>query len=321
MYRIIGGDQKEYGPVTAEEIRQWIIQGRANAQTVAQAEGSAGWKSLRDFPEFADVLAAGAAPIPPPAAGAGAGLSTLPGDVLERDYVLRIGSCFSRGWELLKSDFGLVFGATLAFLGIQFAIGMLGAIPILGPLISLASIVVYGPLNGGLYYFYLKKIRNQPAEVGDIFAGFRRSFAQLMLAQIVITALACLAMIPGGILVAISVVPMIIHGAPSPGLIILALAGAVLAVAPAAYLGVSWLYAVPLVIDKQLEFWPAMETSRKVVAKHWWHVFGLMLVAGLLNLAGLLVCCVGMWITFPIALGAITYAYEDLFGTRPTPAA
>ena len=33
MYTIIGGDGKEYGPVTAEQIRSWIAAGRANLET------------------------------------------------------------------------------------------------------------------------------------------------------------------------------------------------------------------------------------------------------------------------------------------------
>src|SRR6185503_12388104 len=35
----------------------------------------------------------------------------------------------------------------------------------------------------------------------------------------------------------------------------------------------------PLVIDKRLEFWTAMELSRKVVTRVWFEVFGLMLLA------------------------------------------
>ncbi len=63
MYKIIGVDQKEYGPVTADELRTWIAQGRANGQTLAQAEGGA-WKPLATFPEFAQALSA--LPPPPP---------------------------------------------------------------------------------------------------------------------------------------------------------------------------------------------------------------------------------------------------------------
>ena len=56
MYRILGGDQKEYGPVTAAQVREWIAQRRANAQTMVQAEGSGEWKPLSAFPEFASTL-------------------------------------------------------------------------------------------------------------------------------------------------------------------------------------------------------------------------------------------------------------------------
>ena len=38
-----------------------------------------------------------------------------------------------------------------------------------------------------------------------------------------------------------------------------------------------------LVIDKKLEFWPAMELSRKVITHHWWTIFGLLLVCGLVT--------------------------------------
>ena len=64
MYKIIGADGKEYGPVTTEQLRQWITEGRANAQTHVQSEGGTEWKPLGTLPEFAGVFAA---PQPGPA--------------------------------------------------------------------------------------------------------------------------------------------------------------------------------------------------------------------------------------------------------------
>ncbi len=64
MYKIIGGDGRQYGPIGIDQLRQWIAEGRANAQTLAQVEGAADWKPLGTFSEFA-----GAFPppnIPPP---------------------------------------------------------------------------------------------------------------------------------------------------------------------------------------------------------------------------------------------------------------
>jgi hypothetical protein len=62
MYKILGGDGKEYGPVSADVLRQWIAQGRAIASTKVQPEGSADWIPLSQLPEFASSLASISAP-------------------------------------------------------------------------------------------------------------------------------------------------------------------------------------------------------------------------------------------------------------------
>ena len=72
MFKLLGTDQKEYGPVSPDQVRDWIAQGRANAQTKLQAAGSAEWKPLAEFPEFTDALRQAASPGTPsslPAAG------------------------------------------------------------------------------------------------------------------------------------------------------------------------------------------------------------------------------------------------------------
>ena len=53
MYRIIGKDGQQYGLVTAEQLRGWIAENRANAQTLVQTDGSQDWKPLGSLPEFA----------------------------------------------------------------------------------------------------------------------------------------------------------------------------------------------------------------------------------------------------------------------------
>jgi Domain of unknown function (DUF4190)/GYF domain 2 len=56
MYKIIGADQKEYGPVSADQLRQWIAEGRVNGQTKVQAADATEWKAMADIPEFAGVF-------------------------------------------------------------------------------------------------------------------------------------------------------------------------------------------------------------------------------------------------------------------------
>jgi uncharacterized membrane protein len=118
--------------------------------------------------------------------------------------------------------------------------------------------------------------------VGDVFAGFNLAFLHLTLAGLVKTLLTSL--------------------------------GFVLCILPGIYLGVGYVFALPLVIDKKMEFWPAMEVSRRVVHRHWWSTFALVIVLALIACAGFLVCIVGALVTMPVASAALMYVYEDLFG-------
>jgi hypothetical protein len=63
MYRIIGADGKEYGPVTPEQLKQWLAEGRANLQSKVRPEGETEWKTLGEIPEIS------VAPPPPPTTG------------------------------------------------------------------------------------------------------------------------------------------------------------------------------------------------------------------------------------------------------------
>ena len=62
MYKILGGDGREYGPVAADVIRQWIAEGRANAQTKVLPEGATEWELLGGVPEFMGALGTVLAP-------------------------------------------------------------------------------------------------------------------------------------------------------------------------------------------------------------------------------------------------------------------
>jgi hypothetical protein len=79
MYKIIGGDQKEYGPVPLEGIVEWIRGNQANAQTLVQKEGGP-WVPLGTLPEFAPYLPAAPGIGSPPTPGVSSGSpSNAPG--------------------------------------------------------------------------------------------------------------------------------------------------------------------------------------------------------------------------------------------------
>jgi uncharacterized membrane protein len=322
-YFIIGGDDKEYGPVTDADVRLWLAEGRLNAHSLAKGEGDAEFRQLAQFPEFAAELAGQAAP---------ATIAPIPAatDFVERDYELDMAGCFSRGWELVKNNLGLLFVGTLIYFLIEGAVGGLASIPLIGPLFSLANFICSGPLMGGVFYLFIRVNRGERAEVGDIFSGFRRAFGQLFLGVLVPSLLIGLCMIPFIILLIVKLIPLLPHfehyqpGTPPDeetlaaikSLLFTTLPVAFICAIPATYLSVSWKFTLPLIVDKQMDFGAAMKASWKMVNQHWWQVFGLSLLIQVLNVLGLCACCVGVLFSVPIGFAALMIAYETIFGAE-----
>lgn len=51
-YKIIGADQRIYGPVPAEQIRRWLSESRVNAHTLVQVDSSPEWQPLCTLVDF-----------------------------------------------------------------------------------------------------------------------------------------------------------------------------------------------------------------------------------------------------------------------------
>jgi len=206
-------------------------------------------------------------------------------DVIAAEYLRRsasvdIGSAVSRGWQLVMDHMGILVGGSLLAWVVIVA---LGCVPIIGWVLSMV-------LVGGLYLFFIRRIRGENVEIGDVFSGFSLAFANLALAGLMTWLLTTI--------------------------------GFILCILPGIYLAVGYIFVPALVIDKKLDFWPAMEVSRQVVQKHWWTIFGLAIVLALIVVAGFLACLVGVILAFPVVTAALMYAYEDLFGpTVALPAA
>lgn len=88
MFRIIGGDGKEYGPVSADDVRRWIGERRLQPNSLASAEGATEWKPLSFFPEFSNSL--GSTPTPAPFA-----TTAMPGRAHQSNGMATTGLVFS----------------------------------------------------------------------------------------------------------------------------------------------------------------------------------------------------------------------------------
>ncbi len=225
--------------------------------------------------------------------------------VIVSGRTLAIGELVGRAWQLVSSNLGLAVGATVV---VMLCLVIAGIIPCLGFFIGL---VVNPVLIGGLYRLFLKLHRHETAEFGDAFSTFSTSFLPLFLFGLVQIALTFVALIPGYALVFLGSLFAERNEALT---IIVSLLGLLVILPPAIYLAVSWLFAPLLIVDKGLDFWPAMELSRKVAGKHFFSVFGVLFLGGLIMLAGLIALCLGIFVTAPIFFAMVAIAYDDLFG-------
>ncbi len=98
--------------------------------------------------------------------------------------------------------------------------------------------------------------------------------------------------------------------------IIMILIGLVLLVLPGIYLMFAYMYAMPLVVEKKMGAWHALETSRKSVTKVWFRFVGLILLLSLLNLVAAIPLGLGMIWTIPWAILAMALVYQKMYGVE-----
>ena len=194
-----------------------------------------------------------------------------------RPESLPLGDYVKTGWGLFKQYPGGFVGFCLLYLLIQAA---LHSIPYVG---AVASFAVSTPLLMGNFIVSAKLLHGKTPEFRDFFAGFQY-FLPLLLLSLV-----------AGVFIGI---------------------GTLLLIIPGLYLIVAYMFASYLVVDRGLDFWPAMELSRRTVNPRWFGYFAFALLVVLLNLAGAVALGVGLLVTIPLSFCAVTAAYADIFGLQ-----
>lgn len=193
--------------------------------------------------------------------------------LIERDYQINISAWLQQGWELFKRDAGPAVIFLLVALIIYSVASYLTPVGLGGMIISL-------PLIAGLMIVSLMLCRNQNPDPACYFRGFRH-FIPLLLFTIVST--------------------------------LFIFIGTMLFVVPGLYLGVAYMFAPYLIVDKNIDFWPAMEISRKRVNKNFFGLFAFFAVLTLINLLGCIPLLLGLFVTIPVSVYAMSAAFEDIF--------
>ncbi len=82
--------------------------------------------------------------------------------------------------------------------------------------------------------------------------------------------------------------------------------------------GVLYIYAPMFVVFRGMQFWDAMEASRKVVSKRYIQTILFLIVLGIMVGISFLLCCLPVLAGIPIMYLAIYSAFEDIMGTGDT---
>lgn len=218
---------------------------------------------------------------------------------LSRGYDFSIGALISEAWQLTKGTKGILIGGFLVFYVVMFiasfVIGaVLGiftmfsenlALIIIGQVVTtiLASAVAY-PFMAGLSMVGIRRAAGQPFSFNEIFSHFGRT-VPLLITTIV--------------------------------MMLLIYIGIFLLVLPGIYLAVAYMLAIPLVVERGLSPWQALEASRKAISQHWFKAFGLFLLLGVIVIISAIPLGIGLIWTVPLFVVTMGVLYRTIFGVLP----
>ena len=146
---------------------------------------------------------------------------------------------------------------------------------------AVVPLILQGPLLVGFHIFTMKKLAGRQPEFADLFKGFN-FFVPALVATIVIG--------------------------------VFTFAGTLLCIIPGLVVAAMYKFTYLFIIDKRMDFWPAMQASHEIVKQDYFGFTMFLLAAAGVNLLGALCCGVGLLVTIPMTFAAITVAYREIVG-------
>ena len=213
-------------------------------------------------------------------------------------------ACIKAGWELIKDQYWLFVGLTVVGL-------------IIGSVVPLG--ILMGPMMCGIYLALFQTRRRQPIEFGILFKGFDY-FGDAVIATLLHMIPIIIIVVPAYLFLYVGMFAMVgvSQGEPNPGallgffgfMVVVWLVIMLLVIV----LSVVFSFAYPLIVDRRLSGLNAVKLSVRAGLANFWRLLGMLLLTGLLNFAGVLLCYVGVFFVMPISFAALAIAYEQVFG-------
>jgi len=221
---------------------------------------------------------------------------------LEGRYELSISEVLGEAWQQTEGVKGVFLGAFAIYMVIGIIlyqiIGIFFNLPdydtmIAGPDLvavqigaDLLAMPIEAPLLAALLMMGIHRVNGIALEVGDLFRYY-----------VLVWPLAALAAL----------------------VYLLVTAGLFLLVLPGIYLSVAYIFVFPLMIDKGMGIWEAMETSRRAVTHRWFTLFGTLLAMALLTALSAVPLGIGLVWTLPMCYLAYGIMYTRIFGFADGP--
>ena len=193
---------------------------------------------------------------------------------MEKEYDFDVIEIIKEGFNRTDGVKTQFFVAMLIYVGLTLALqGILGLIfplsgsPVNSIIVAILSYPVLMPIMAGIMMMGIKHSRGEEISFKSIFNYYHLT-GKLSLAGILIY--------------------------------IMTLIGILLLVLPGIYLSVAYMFALPLIVDKNMGVWEAMEHSRKQVTKHWFKAFFLTILLSIIMAISMIPLGIGLFWTIPL---------------------
>jgi len=141
--------------------------------------------------------------------------------------------------------------------------------------------LIQGPLLVGFHIFCMKRVMGRLAGFEDLFKGFNY-FIPALVASLVIA--------------------------------VFSFAGTLLCIIPGLVVAAMYKFTYIFIFDKRMDLWQAMQASHAVAKNDYFGFTVFLLAMAGVNILGFLCLIVGLLVSMPVTLAAITIAYQELVG-------
>jgi membrane-anchored glycerophosphoryl diester phosphodiesterase (GDPDase) len=181
--------------------------------------------------------------------------------------------------------------------------------------------ILMGPMMCGINLAFFKQRRGQPVEFGDLFKGFDY-FGPSLIASLLYIVPIMAVVIPAYIIfylgMILSMAAQTASDDPNPfaafGFLVMFMIFIVVILVAILLISVGFTFSYALIVERKLQGFDAVKLSFRAAMANFWRLFLMMILTGLLGLAGILLCYVGVFLALPISYAAIDAAYEQVFG-------